>query len=713
MDTDAPGLVDLRVTADGGWARGARVLDRRQLLRALFDMHVVRAFEIELHASAERGEVSGPVHSALGQEGVPAALVHQLAPGDEVVGTHRSHHHFLLQGLARTLGTHWDPLSGQCTDAVAGFLRRAFAEVLGLPTGPSEGVGGSMHLRDATVGFMGSSAIVGGGLPLAAGLALAQRGRGGAVVCFIGDGAVNQGTFHETANLAGLLRLPLLVVVENNGYAECTRPEEATAYLPLADKARVHGVSGSTVDGADFVAVHEAFGRALAGVRAGQPSLVEVTTYRNHDHVGGRPGSAAGYRSLDEEASWVEREPVASLPPLLQRLQLATPGQCDEVRRLASDVVARSRASVVSGGARPVLDTARLLRAPAGASAAAATPRLEVPRGPRRTWTFRHAVARGLASALADRREVLFLGEEVGKPGGVLSQEGCLDAALLGTQVLDMPISEASFVGMAGGAAMAGMRPVVELMYGSFVLIAADQLFNHIGIMRALYGNTASAPVVVRTKVPVGLGYGPQHGLNPVGLFSAFPGWRVHAPADPAEYLGVLNSALRCEDPVLLVEFSSLHGRSFDLDDRDLRAELPLEGARVLRAGTDVTLISYGLGVHWALEAAEQLAGRGCSAEVLDLRALDLLSLDRPALETSLSRTGRGLFVEPAARSQTIAPRILAELVDGPASEAQVAVLACADVQPVAAALERQATIGADDVVAAVERMLSRTAHGR
>ncbi|MFJ9773644.1 dehydrogenase E1 component subunit alpha/beta [Kitasatospora sp. NPDC101157] len=674
-------------------------------------MHVVREFELTLLACAERGEVSGPMHTCLGQEGVAAAVLSHLRDGDQVIGNHRSHHHFLVQALGHAIGEDWDPLSEDPPPAATDLLTSAFAEILGLATGVNHGMGGSMHLRHSEVGFMGSSAIVGGGIPIAAGLAFADslRDTGGCAVCFIGDGAVNQGTFHETANLAGVLRLPLLIVVENNGYAEATRPEEASAVLPLASQGLAHGFRAASIKGGDQAALYRTAQDFVAAIREGAgPAIIEVETYRHRDHVGGVPGSAAGYRTPAEEAAWLKLDPMTSLPKTLLEQGLLTDGEEQRIRAAAAALIARAHGAVPGpAGVTPQLDAHALLRgrtAPVGHTAPEPAAEDE-DSGERTEWSFKDAIAEGIARAVRRSDDVVFMGEEVAKPGGLLWQAGNLDEKLVGSRIINMPISEASFVGMACGAAMAGLRPIVELMYGSFALIAADQLFNHIGVIRALYGNTAQAPVIVRAKVPIGRGYGPQHGLNPAGLFTSFPGWRVFAPADPRDYLGTLNAALECDDPVLFVEFASLYEEKFELSERDFSSRLPLEGARVLREGSDVSIFTYGVGVSWARAAAEELAADGCAAEIVDLRALDMLSTDWAALKSSLARTGRGLFVDPAARSQSIAPRIIAELV-GWTQQQRLSYIACADVQPVAPALERQAIVVPADIVGAVRNLL-------
>ncbi|MEU8001111.1 thiamine pyrophosphate-dependent enzyme [Catellatospora sp. NPDC049111] len=679
--------------------------DRTTLIRMLFDMHVVRAFETRLLACADEGLVTGPVHTSIGQEGVAAAILPQLRPGDQVVGNHRSHHHFLVQTLSRTVPPDWDPLTQPLPERALHLLTDCFAEILGRPGGVNNGAGGSMHLRNEAVGFAGSSAIVGGGIPLASGLAFAQRlrGDGGCAVCFIGDGAVNQGTFHETANLAAILRLPLLIVVENNGYAEATRPDEASALLPLTSQGVAHSLTALRVRDNDVLQTHDAARQLLAGIRRGAgPAMLEVETYRHLDHTGGAPGSAAGYRDAAEEARWRDLDPLLRLRSGPARDELLGQDEADAVAAAAGAWVDRAYRAVPPPGPTPVLDPYALLRGPAP------SPPVPAPRPTDdrpRTLSFRDAIAEGIARAVRTDPDVVFLGEEVAKPGGLLAGAGCLDAGLAGTRIIDTPISEASFVGLAGGAAMAGLRPIVELMYGSFALIAADQLFNHIGAIRALYGNTAQAPVVIRAKVPTGLGYGPQHSLNPVALFTAFPGWRVHAPADPRDYLGVLNSALTGHDPVLLVEFSPLYGERHELTDADFAAHAPLTGARIVRPGTDVTIVTYGLGVTWSRVAADDLATRGVSAEIVDLRALDTPSLDWATLQDSLTRTGRGLFVDPAARGQAIGPRLIAELLDRMPTTVRMRQLACADVQPVAPVLERQAVLTAEDVSRAARRL--------
>ncbi|MEE2059066.1 thiamine pyrophosphate-dependent enzyme [Rhodococcus artemisiae] len=680
--------------------------DSTSLARLLFVMQVIRSFEMALLQASNDGRLHGPVHTSVGQEIVPATLLAYTRPGDWVFGGHRSHHHLIGQALSRLLPTDWNAATDTVPESVHHFLTAAMAEIVGCEGGLEGGVGGSMHLRAPGIGFGGTSAIVGGAIPLAAGAALSAKLRttDGAAVCFIGDGALNQGVFHETANLSGLLSLPLLIVVENNGYAEATTPSEASALPALASQGAAHGMAAWQVHGDDPAALLAAAAECWSVIREGLPAMIEVITYRHFDHTGPHPGSKAGYRSVEEEADAWRRDPLESIPPILRTHGLLDSVQVRQVigsahaliDTIADDVSARQVAS-------HSLDVASLLRSQEPLADATCNMREHSPQLPAGPYRFRESIAAGIANALRTRTDVVFLGEEVGKPGGILWQAGLLGAGRSLPRVINMPISEAGFVGLGGGLAMTGMRPIVELMYGSFVLVAADQLFNHIGAVRALYGGNASAPVIVRTKVPYGRGYGAQHGLNPVALFASFPGWRIAAPATPQEWLGTFNSALECEDPVLILEFTELYDEKFDVTPAEFTTSLPLWGHNRIRSGSDATIVTYGLGVSLATQAADLLAAAGTQVEIIDLRALDMLSIDVAGLRRALSRTGHGLFVEPSPQSHTIAPRLWAEIgqVDGLVLKS----LSCADVQPVARALEAQALIDVKDIVQAIEEI--------
>jgi 2-oxoisovalerate dehydrogenase E1 component len=240
---------------------------------------------------------------------------------------------------------------------------------------------------------------------------------------------------------------------------------------------------------------------------------------------------------------------------------------------------------------------------------------------------------------------VLVIGEEVGnmRGGAFGATKGIFKVHP--DRVVNTPITEAGFSGMSLGLTITGKKPIVELMYPDFTLVAADQLFNQIGKFRYMYGNQSDVPIVFRTKVGIGTGYGAQHSMEPAPLYGMYPGWRVVAPANPFDYVGLFNTAMRSLDPVLVIEHAMLYEEAGDVpEDRDYL--IPFGKARVAREGTDVTLVAYSYMVSKALRAAAELAVGGVAAEVIDLRSVDYASIDYEAIGRSVAKTGRVLLLE-------------------------------------------------------------------
>jgi pyruvate dehydrogenase E1 component alpha subunit len=270
----------------------ASALDAEPGVALLRDMLRIRRFEEKCAELYSAGRIRGFLHLYIGEEAVAAGCLRALTPEDAVVATYREHGHALARGI----------------DA-----GRLMAEMFGKQEGCSRGRGGSMHVFDAATRFYGGNAIVGGGLPIAVGLALADRlsGRRRATACFFGDGAVAEGEFHESVNLAALWKLPVLFVCENNLYAMGTRIERALAQVDVASRARTYGLPAAAVDGMDVLAVHAAARAAAERVRAGAgPELLECRTYRFRAHS---MFDAELYRDKAEVEAWKPRDPIRQL----------------------------------------------------------------------------------------------------------------------------------------------------------------------------------------------------------------------------------------------------------------------------------------------------------------------------------------------------------------------------------------------------------------
>jgi len=251
------------------------------------------------------------------------------------------------------------------------------------------------------------------------------------------------------------------------------------------------------------------------------------------------------------------------------------------------------------------------------------------------------------------------MGEEVANMGGGAYGATKGLAEIYPGRVRNTPITEAGFSGIACGAAMNGMHPIVELMFSSFGLVAADQLFNQVAQLRHIYGGHVSMPLVCRTRVAAGLGYGAQHSMDPVALFSMFPGWRIVVPTTPFDYIGLFNSAMSLTSPTLIVEHHGFYNDKALVPDGPPDYKIAIGKAAVRREGKDVTVLAYGWGTRLAEKAAELLAADGISAEVLDLRTVDDATMDYESIGLSIQKTGAVVTVEEAQACNAIGGKLL------------------------------------------------------
>ncbi|HUG61670.1 MAG TPA: thiamine pyrophosphate-dependent dehydrogenase E1 component subunit alpha [Methylomirabilota bacterium] len=296
-------------------------LDREALLAMFERMVQIRRFEDAAGKSFADGQVPGFVHLYAGEEAIAVGVCAHLSDRDYITSTHRGHGHCIAKGVD-----------------IPGMV----AELMGKATGICRGKGGSMHIADVDKGMLGANGIVGGGLPLACGAALTAKtlGTGGVAVCFFGDGAANQGTFHESLNLAAIWKLPVVFVCENNGYAESTPVSYHCATTDIANRAGAYEIPGVVVDGLDLFAVHEAAGEAIARARRGDgPTLVEAKTYRYYGHF---QGDAVTYRTEDELNRYKERDPIAAVRSAMIDRGMATADELDAIDHLVSEHLERA-----------------------------------------------------------------------------------------------------------------------------------------------------------------------------------------------------------------------------------------------------------------------------------------------------------------------------------------------------------------------------------
>jgi 2-oxoisovalerate dehydrogenase E1 component len=604
------------------------------LLRMYEIARRIRAFDDlaqSLITSAEAFFVHYPVR---GHEIIAAAVGVNVETSDYMTATYRG----LADEIAKGLPLH-----------------DLWAERLGKATGTSKGRGGPMHISDPGHGLMAMSGIVGGGIPIATGLGLSSelRGDGRVTICNFGDGATNIGAFHEAVNLAAVWNLPVVFVCQNNQYGEHTPFAATQKTLRVADRAAAYGMPGVTVDGTDpaatFDAVRSAVGHARSG---GGPVLLECVTFRTLGHV---MGDKNEYMDQDVLAEHRAHDLLARF-----RQRLLDEGHADAATldQIEAKVTGEVRHAYDQAVLDDLADPATVLEDVYAAPAVSTLPEPDPEEGP--TLTFREAVQDALDVALARDSEVFMLGEDIADSagGGVFYMTSGLSTKHGERRVRNTPIAEQAIVGAAVGAAIAGMKPVAEVMFMDFLGVAFDQLVNHAAKLRYMSGGRTPVPMVVRVNMVGGTPLGAQHSQSNEALLMHSPGVKVVWPSTPYDAKGLLLSCIADGDPCVFIEATSLMAQRGKVPPGYYT--IPLGKAAVRTAGTDVTLLSWGRMMGTALKAGSELAKQGVSAEVIDLRSL--APVDYEAIYESVAKTGRAVVLHEAVRTCGPAAEISARI---------------------------------------------------
>jgi 2-oxoisovalerate dehydrogenase E1 component len=553
--------------------------------------------------------------------------------------------------------------------ALEQHVYRTIGELFGKDEGYCRGRGGSMHIADFSVGHLGANAIVGGGVPIATGAALASRyfGDDGVVCCFAGDGAFANGVVLESLNFAAQAQftnhyangrafgLPIVFLVCNNHYGMTGRADdEVSGVSRLAQRAagfadnRMHA---EVVNGMNVLAVRDAVLRGAKLCREGKgPVLVEADCYRYWGHSLSDPRSE--YRTREEEAAWKAVDPIETYKRELIAAGVLDADGVAKVDRRVAERNARAAERAVAAADPDVKDVLAFMYTEtkseivppqfAKVETYAPTPESKRANG---EISYKDALREALAEEMLRDSRVVFYGEDVADYGGAFKVTKGLLETFGRHRVFNTPISEACICGTACGAAMRGLRPVVELMYFDFALMSSDQISNQAAKWHYMSGAQTEVPLVIRASAGGGKGYGGQHSQTLEAVFCHIPGLYVIYPSTPADAKGLLKSAIRDNNPVLFVESQLLYGMKGPVAEGEHL--VPLGVADVKREGGDITFVSWGPAVHDCLKAAERLAAESkVEAEVVDLRSL--VPLDIETVVRSVQKTGRCVVASAA-----------------------------------------------------------------
>jgi len=659
--------------------------DRTYLLDCLKKIIQIRAFEqCALEASqAIPPKVLGSIHLCAGQEAVPVAAVAGLDSADQIISTYRGHGWALASGLP---------------------VREVLGEVCQRSIGINGGRGGSAYLMAPWTRFIGENSIVGAGVPIACGVAQANVALGNrrVVVVSIGDGAFNQGSTHEGLAFAAARNLPVLIVCENNGWSELTPTAHTFRIARIAQRASGYGIPGMTIDGTDLIAIRDTIRQAADRARAGAgPALIECRVPRLWGHYN---RDIEHYRSKEDRQNAAERDPILVVSNRLIEAGVIGRDAVDELIANAKSEMSALLEEVLSSplpNAETALDH---VWAPVTPAVPVARPVSSdsAQNGEPRTMSYVQAVNEALSRELETRPEVLVYGEDVGHAGGIFGASRNLLKTYGIERVFDTPISESAILGSAVGAALMGMKPIVEIMWADFLLVALDQLINQAANIRYVTAGRCAVPIVVRTQQGATPGSCAQHSQSLEALLAHIPGLRIALPATPQDAYDILRSAVASPDPCVLFEARGLYQSTGPVQTSG--PIQPIGKAVVRKSGTAAAIVTWGTALGPALEAADLVGNVG----VLDLRWLS--PLDEDALrQIVLDANGRVVVAHEANRTGGFGAEIVARLHEmlGDRLPLKIKRVASPDVRmPAAPALAQQLLPNAEKIAAAVRAIM-------
>jgi pyruvate/2-oxoglutarate/acetoin dehydrogenase E1 component/TPP-dependent pyruvate/acetoin dehydrogenase alpha subunit len=615
-------------------------MKRDEAVKIYRDMLRIRFFEEKVADLYRESKILGSVHTYRGEEAVAAGVCANLRRDDYITSTHRSHGHCISKGTP---------------------LNKIMAEILGRMDGCCHGKGGSMHIVDFSVGNLGANGIVGAGIPIAvgAGLSIRLRGTDQVAVCFFGDGAVNQGTFHEGINMASIWDLPVIFVCENNLYSTWTRQSDVMRIRDIATKATGYGITGIVADGNNAIEVHETSREAIQRAREGKgPTLIEYKTYRFSGHHEG--DTSLQYRPKEEEEKWKKRDPVERFTHfLLESFKFDE----KELKIMEEEVIDEVKESVIyaeDSPFPPVEETVKDIYFThdtfLNEFSTKPNSRKEV-----KEISYREAIREALIEEMTRDERVFIYGQGyMGIRGGAFAIVKGLQDIFGKERVRDAPISESAMAGCALGAALTGMRPVVEIMFMDWITLAMDQIVNQVAKIRYISGGQVKVPLTIRASLGALSSAGPQHSQSFESWFMHVPGLKVAVPSTPYDAKGLLKMAIRDENPILFLEHKDLYNLKGSVPPEDY--VIPFGQADVKREGNDVTLLATSKMVYIALKAAEDLSKKGIDVEVIDPRTL--VPFDKQTLINSVKKTNRVVIIHEACKTGGIAGEITSILIE-------------------------------------------------
>jgi len=582
-----------------------------ELLRLYDAILLPRMIEEKMLVLLRQGKVS-KWFSGIGQEAIAVGATLALHPDEYIMPLHRNLGVFTSRQMP---------------------LDTLFAQLQGKESGFSRGRERSFHFGSKAHHIVGMISHLGPQLALANGTALAARldQQSKVSLAFTGDGGTSEGDFHEALNVAAVWELPVIFLIENNGYGLSTPSSDQFRCKSFIDKGIGYGMEAVQVDGNNLLELHRTVKKLAGSMRKKpRPVLLECITFRMRGHE-----EASGVKYVPKELieTWAQRDPVQRYEEFLMSEGVLTAGLRDEFRsRHQADIDKALKTVFAEAEVRPDMDTElSAIYAPFNSTAEAEAPVAA------REIRFVDAIQEGLSQAMERHEGLVLMGQDIAGYGGVFKvTEGLMDR-FGADRVRNTPLCESAIIGAALGLSIAGKKAMVEMQFADFVTAGFNQIVNNLAKIHYRWGQNAD--VVVRMPTGAGVGAGPFHSQSNEAWFFHTPGLKIVYPSNPADAKGLLLTAFEDPNPYLFFEHKALY-RSISGPVPEDYYTLPVGQARVVHTGNDATIVTYGMGVHWALSAIQEM---GCDVELIDLRSL--LPWDQATVLESVRKTGRVLVL--------------------------------------------------------------------
>ena len=606
----------------------ASSLSKEKMSEIYISMKTQRILEDRLLKMYKGGQLSGAVYPGIGQEASMTGIGAGMGPKDIFGGTHRDLGVQMMRGVS---------------------LKEIALNFYGKKEGPSKGRDGNSHFGIVDKGTLMVASPLPDSGPVALGWALAskQDQSGIVAVANCGEGATATGAWHEAINMAAVLSLPIVFTVQNNQYAYSTPNELEFASTNVSDRANGYGIPSYIIDGNDIYSVMDAVHEACENARnGGGPTLLELVTFRHHGHAGHDP---ADYVNDEVRSYWMKRDPILRFEESLVEEGLFEEEDFinlqEEIEILVKETLDWAKDEPDPEPSEEEEDIFLLRTSPV----------LSSNEGKFETMNFIESITNAMDEAMFDNEDIFLMGEDIGEFGGAFKATQGLFEKYGGDRVIDTPISEAGFVGAAVGSALAGKIPIVELQFFDFVYPALDQLTTEAAKYNWKSGK--SVPMVVRGPTGAGTRSGPFHSISPESLLAHHPGLKVVAPSNPYDAKGLLIASIYDPNPVMFLEHKKLYRKpELKMDVPKGLYEIELGSAKVLREGSDITVVSWSGMIHVVQEAAEVLNRDGVSVEIIDLRSI--VPLDTETILSSVEKTSNLCIVQEDVPFSSIASEI-------------------------------------------------------